>query len=71
MQDKLTHHLHRMKPEIKSTTNPNVFFANIVADQVEGSSFYSGCFVREIREFNRIQRSLNHPNRDYRYTYQL
>ena len=68
MQDKLTHHLHRMKPEIKSTTNPNVFFANIVADQVESSSSTLGEFVRE---FNRIQRSCSHPSRDYRHTYQL
>ena len=50
-----------MKPEIKSTTNPNVFFANIVADQVESSSSTLGEFVRE---FNRIQRSCSHPSRD-------
>ena len=42
MQDKHTFTykskcLHRMKIEIKTTTNPYVFFANIVADQVEGS----------------------------------
>ena len=37
-----------MKIEIKTTTNPYVFFANIVADQVEGSASALGGFCEGI-----------------------